>query len=65
MPAELKALQIWVAWRYVWDGQRWRKVPYIPILDKQIKAKSIDSRTWRCHDEAKSVYHTLVFVPRE
>lgn len=60
MPAELQPLQIWVVWRYEWDGKkRWRKVPYIPVVynpKRMRKAKSNDPTTWRSYTDAKKVY---------
>lgn len=57
MPSELQTMPIWVVWRYQWDGKKkWKKVPYIPIAGKQIKAKSNDNRTWRSYSQARSVY---------
>lgn len=57
IPAELKPLQIWACFRFEWAGKLpWKKVPYIPIAGKHIKAKSNDPRTWRSYEEAKAVY---------
>lgn len=56
MPAELKSLHIWVVWQYQQRKDKWRKVPYIAMSGRQIKAKSNDDRTWRSYDEAKKAY---------
>lgn len=56
IPAALKALHIWVCWRYEWNGQRqrWTKVPYIPFTTS--KASSTRASSWRSFQAAYNCY---------
>jgi hypothetical protein len=49
--------QRWVAWKWVWDGVRWTKVPYIVTGDRAIRrGSSTDPTTWRTLDDVMRVY---------
>ncbi len=63
MPAELKALPRWVAWKYEGRDGKPTKVPYNARTGKL--AKSTDSATWSTFDDVQSVvaeYSGLGFV---
>jgi hypothetical protein len=50
IPAALCKRRQWVAWRFHWDGQRWKKPPINPATGKPAKAN--DAETWGTFDEA-------------
>ncbi len=56
IPAELKALRIWVCWRYEWDKSRqaWTKVPYVPFETR--RAASTRESSWRSFQAAYNCY---------
>ena len=56
IPDELKALYIWVVWRYEWNErrQRWTKVPYTPFTTS--KASSTRESSWRSFQAAHNCY---------
>lgn len=53
IPDMLKQQHAWVCWRYVWDGTKWRKVPFQP--DRR-PASSTDPATWSSFDVVMSAY---------
>jgi len=55
IPDPLKALTQFCVWRYVLDGQRWKKPPFQP---NGRPAKSNDTSTWATFDAALSAYQT-------
>lgn len=56
IPAELRALDKWVCWRYEWDAERekWNKIPYTPYTTR--KAKSNQPSTCRSFADAYACY---------
>ena len=32
IPDELKRLNLWVVWAYVWKDERWTKLPFQPVM---------------------------------
>lgn len=56
IPPQLKRLDCWVAWRYVWksDREKWTKIPIDVSRDR--RAKSNDPETWSPFDTARE-YH--------
>ena len=56
IPAEIKALRVWVCWRYEWNEKRskWDKIPYIPYETR--KAASTRPSNWRTFDVAYACY---------
>jgi primase-polymerase (primpol)-like protein len=56
IPAELKALDQWVTWRYAWlsDRKHWDKPP---LQARTVSlASSTDPRTWTTFEETLDVY---------
>ena len=50
IPAELRALQQWVCWRYERRKQKWTKAPISPQTGR--KAKADDPSTWATYEQA-------------
>jgi primase-polymerase (primpol)-like protein len=53
IPAQLKALQQWVCWRYEFRDGRWTKVLYHP---NGSRARSTDAATWVSFEQAQRAY---------
>src|SRR6516165_7760098 len=66
IPEKLKALKLWVVWRYVWKDERWCKLPFQPILAsdryraktgwKLYAAKSNDPSTWSDYERVAAFH---------
>src|SRR5262245_46980963 len=54
IPGELKALNQWVAWKYVFKEERWTKVPVSPHTGR--RGSVDDPATWAEFDRAVSRY---------
>src|SRR4051794_22929041 len=55
IPDELKRLDQWVVWAYLWEDDRWTKMPYRPPRPRW-RAKADDPSTWSSFDLAWEVY---------
>lgn len=53
IPAELKAMNAWVMWRYVWKDKRWTKPP---LKCNGRSASVTNPKTWTTFDEAFAAY---------
>lgn len=53
IPAELKATNAWVMWRYVWKGKRWTKPPF---KCNGGSASSTNPDTWASFSKAHAAY---------
>src|SRR6266487_393083 len=56
IPAELRARDQWVVWRYKGNGKKPQKVPYIPGIGDP--ASTTNPATWRSYDAALAFYHS-------
>lgn len=54
VPAELRALDQWVTWRYEWNGKKWTKVPINGATGEL--AKSTDPSTWCSFEVAYTAF---------